>query len=213
MIGQGRTPDRLYMEVPLSAHEAREVATDAARIAKSLMPKLSGASAAGIEPLYGQGYIGIRWGREYVWYQNAGIGPFTMRSLAGKVIPMWIDDPTGKERQENPKAKTRTTASGKVQVLIFRKAAKQGQRRPDGKPASYPGAPGRIALREAAKPWTATGKVGGRIAQGNVGVRWRHPGLDRREFLEESLIRACQAHTVVPGALHATSEAWHGEAA
>lgn len=147
----------------------------------------------------------------YVWFQDHGISPFTMRSLAGKVIPMWINDPTGAERSKNPKAKTRTTASGVVQVLIFRKAARLGsqitKRKRDpktgrmvetSKPASYPGAPGRINRREMGAPHTTPGRLGGAIAPGNGGVRWRHPGIAPRLFLNHGVTMAAQRHGILP---------------
>lgn len=152
----------------------------------------------------------------YVWFQENGIKAFTMNNLQGKTIPMWIDDPTGQERGKNPKAKTRTTASGKTQVLIFRKAAVKGQRKtvtrrgPGGVtrqvdvPMSYPGAPGRIGVREASKPHTTPGKVAGAIARGNSGVRWRHPGLSPRFFLNNALTMAAQNAGILPIRIYVT---------
>ncbi len=184
------------------------MAEAAVRAARSHAPKLSGRSSDRLFPVHWEEHFGIGWRDDHVWFQNEGIRPFTMTKLAGKVIPMWVDDPSGKERKANPKAKTRTTASGKVQVLIFRRAAKKGERktvtrkvggvvREVSVPRSYPGAPGRIARREAARPWTQPGKVGGQIAQSNIGVRWRHPGLSRRGFLHHGLEAAAREHGVV----------------
>lgn len=204
--GQTRVPDRLYMTVPgISAHEARLMADDAVAICRRIMPKASGYSARRLESVYGEGWFGIHWLDGHVWIQNVGARAFTMKNLAGKTIPMWIDDPTGKERQKNPKAPRRTTESGKVQILIFRRAAKPGQRRPDGKPASWPGAPGRISQREVGHPWTRTGRVGGQIAPGNIGVRWRFPGLIGRGFLHEALARAAYEHGHEIGPIHTTT--------
>lgn len=137
----------------------------------------------------------------YVWFQEKGIKPFTMRRLAGKVIPMWIDDPTGSERRANPKAKTRITANGRHQVLIFRKAAKMGAKKDvairdaQGRilrhkrvPQSYPGAPGRIARTTFHETYgTHTGKIAKLVPRAHVGVRWRHPGIVGREFIEYSI--------------------------
>jgi hypothetical protein len=204
-------PDRLYVLVPhIDANESRRLARSAVAKARSLAPKLSGAGARGIDVYWGTGFFGLRWREPYVWYQNAGIRPFTMRSLAGKTIPMWIDDPTGQMSRDNPKAKTRMTVSGKRQVLIFRKAAHIGARKTkvtrdrQGRlivrdvPASHPGAPGRITYRQ----WTdyptgqSTGKIAG-IAQlrtrANIGVRWRHPGLSGRRFLEHAILLTAEA--------------------
>lgn len=132
-------------------------------------------------------------------------------TLTHNTIPMWINDPTGAERSKNPKAKTRTTASGVVQVLIFRKAARLGsqitKRKRDpktgrvvetSKPASYPGAPGRINRREMGAPHTTPGRLGGAIAPGNGGVRWRHPGIAPRLFLNHGVTMAAQQHGILP---------------
>lgn len=189
-------PDRLIMLVGgLSGPRARVLANVAVREARRVMPKLSGASASRLFPLYGSGYFGLGWQDSYVWFQEQGIRPFTMTSLAGKTIPMWVDDLDGSERQKNPKAKTRMTASGKVQVLIFRKAVQ-------------PGAPGRIARREAGPPRTTSGKVAGAIAKGNVGVKWRHPGLAPRLFLNHSVSFAAQQGGITPNRIYAADRTW-----
>lgn len=213
-------PDRMIMLVPgISGARARKIANEATFMARSLMPKMSGASASRMYPIYGKGYFGVAWKDSYVWFQDHGINPFTMKNLAGKTIPMWIDDPTGKERNANPKAKVRTTMSGKIQVLIFRKVAKPGQTRTkivrDKKtgslrnkqvPASYPGAAGRINKRQASKPFTTRGTQGGQIAKGNGGVRWRHPGLAPREFLNHSLTYSAQLNGILPIRVYAADD-------
>lgn len=185
------------------------------------MPKMSGQAMNRIFPLYGKGFFGIGFLDSYVWFQENGIRPFTMTSLAGKTIPMWINDPTGVERQRNPKARTRVTLSGKVQVLIFRKVAQIGATKTVKRrnkvtgtmeatqvPASYPGAPGRIAVRESASPHTTPGRVGGRIAPGNIGVKWRHPGLAPRKFLNNSLTLAAQWYGILPIRIYVADRNW-----
>ena len=206
-----RAPDRLIMNIDgLSANDAKWLALLAAGVARTHAPKLTGRSASRIIPIFGEGWFGIKWSDDYVWYQNSGVNPFVMRALAGKTIPLWIDDPTGEERRKNPKAQVRVTESGKTQVLIFRRAAKIGDRKQVIRrtggivqkiwvPKSYPGAPGRIALREAGVPFTPEGRVGGRIARGNVGLRWYFPGLSPRNFLQHGLIVACDRMGVIPG--------------
>lgn len=188
-------PDHLRMEIEgLDAEDARVMARVATQLGKRAAPKLSGKSSAELRPTWGAGWFGIQWESNYVWFQERGIKPFTMRSLAGKTIPMWVDDPDGSVAQENPRAETRTTKDGRRQTLIFRKAAPIGSRKTVVRngvhvevPRSYPGAPGRIAFRELPEPWTPPGKVAGAIAKGNVGVRWRHPGLTRRNFLRDAI--------------------------
>jgi hypothetical protein len=131
----------------------------------------------------------------YVWFQEQGIRAFTMWSLKGKVIPMWVDDPTGTEREKNPKAQTRVTLSGKTQVLIFRRA-------------TNPGAPGRIAKREAPQPWTTAGRRPGAIARGNVGVKWSHPGLAPRKFLNHAVGAAARWGGIEPERIYAADRTW-----
>jgi hypothetical protein len=214
-------PDRLIMLIPgLKGNRARNMANTAAREARRVMPKLTGRSASRLFPLYGTGYFGLGWQDSYVWFQEQGVRPFTMFALAGKTIPMWIDDPTGTEREKNPKARVRTTLSGKTQVLIFRRAAQPGQTRTvrrkaaDGTyeeytvPAHYPGAPGRIALREASRPWTTPGRTPGAVARGNVGIWWRHPGLAPRLFLNHAMTLAAEAGGIVPTRVYAADRSW-----
>lgn len=215
------SPDRLIMLVEgLNGPKARNLANAAVREARRVMPKLSGNSASRLSPVYGSGYFGIMWQDSYVWFQEHGIAPFTMFSLAGKTIPMWVDDPAGTEREKNPRAQTRTTLSGKVQVLIFRKAAMPGATKTTRKkvaggtfeertvPASYPGAPGRIGRRETSAPFTTPGRVAGAIARGNIGVRWRHPGLAPRRFLNHALSLAAQQGGINPERIYAADRTW-----
>ena len=206
-------PDRVVMLADgLNPNRARNIANEAVREARTKMPKMSGDSARRLQPIYGKGFFGIYFPDSVVWFQDHGIRPFTMNNLQGKTIPMWIDDPTGAERAKNPKAKTRTTASGKVQVLIFRKVAKRGTRvvrtRTDAKtgikrvvedrPGSYPGAPGRIGVRESGRPNTTSGRVAGAIGRGNGGVKWRHPGIAPRLFLNNAMTMAAQRNGILP---------------
>lgn len=218
-------PDRLVIVVPgMRPGQARRIALDAVRLARRRMPKLSGKGAKRLQPLYGKGFYGIFFGESYIWFQENGIRPFTMNQLAGKTIPMWVDDATGQERARNPKAKVRVTASGKTQVLIFRKAAQKGQRKTvkrknpvtgqietSSAPMSYPGAPGRIGRQEAGRPFTRSGKLGGQIAAGNVGVRWRHPGLAPRKFMNSSLTVASGMHGIVPTRVYVCDSRWRAK--
>lgn len=214
------TPDRMIMRVDkLSGPRARRMANDAVREARKLMPKMTGASARRLVPVYGQGYFGIMWPDAYVYFQERGIRPFTMFALAGKTIPMWVDDIGGRERQKNPRAKTRVTASGKQQTLIFRRAANLGQTKTvrtkvagqwqvSTTPMSYPGAPGRIGRREIGRPLTTPGKTGGQIAQENIGVRWRHPGLAPRKFLNRSMVLAAEHAGILPVRVYLADRGW-----
>lgn len=181
--------------------DTEELAEQAVYLARLRMPKVTGRTANSLQPIFGDGFFGIYFPDRQTWFLEQGTKPFTMNSLHG-TIPMWIDDPTGSERKANPKAKVRTTKDGRTQVLIFRRVAKKGTRKSvirktkDGRtlrvtvPASYPGAPGRIIRREANRPLTTAGRVAGQVARGNVGVRWRHPGIVARQFLNSAIAGA-----------------------
>lgn len=189
------TPDRFYVEVPgMTARQTQGLANQAARRARATAPKLSGRGARGIKPYWGNGFFGVSFADPYMGYQENGTRAFTMRNLAGKTIPMWLDDPTGKLHRDNPKAETRITANGRRQVKLFRKAAKIGARKTVTRrgqqvtvPQSYPGAPGRIAYREVTEYDSATGKIAKMHPRAHSGVRWRHPGLMGRHFMHLAL--------------------------
>lgn len=203
-------PSRLIMVVPdLDPLVAERLAFLSTKKARQLAPKLTNKLADGLVPLWSEDAFGIGWHADYTWYQEKGTKPFLMRSLEGKTVPMWIDDPTGDEQRNNPKAKTRVMAGGRVQVLIFRKVAERGQRklverRVGGRivqvdvPASYPGAPGRIQHRHT-QPIVPPGKIAGQIRQGNVGVRWRHPGLQGLGFIVDSIQEVAFKHGIYNG--------------
>lgn len=183
------------MGVPhLHEVDAALLASRALVLSRQYLPRVTGAAAATLRPIYGPGWFGVEWTHDSVWFMEMGTRPHTMRTLAGKTIPMWVNDPKGEERRKNPKAETRTTQDGREQTLIFRKAALPGTRRTQWRnvggtmvrtngPASYPGAPGRIAVNRSqgvirAGDINPQARNPGQIAQRNVGVRWRHPGLD-----------------------------------
>lgn len=198
------TPDRMIMVLEeLDEQSAGYLAINAVYAARQSMPRVTGATANRLKPISGEGFFGIYFPDAWTWYQERGTKPFTMRNLAGKTIPMWVSDEDGRIRAKNPKTKVRTTDDGRVQVLIFRKAARMGQRKVIRKKnpvtgaiettttvASYPGAPGRINRRTPGVPNTPAGRVGGQINVGNVGVRWRHPGLRAGQFLNSAIARS-----------------------
>jgi len=181
-----QTPDRILaiMEVPLGIAFAESLAHEAVEIAKADLPKISGRTANSLIPVFGETFWGIHFPLKTAGFLERGTNPFTMNSLAGKVIPMWVEDPDGEVAKENKNAKTRITLDGRKQTLIFRRAAKKGERKMvyrNGQwvsvPKSYPGAPGRINMREP----------NGRIGRGNGGVRWRHPGIEPRHYLNNAM--------------------------
>jgi hypothetical protein len=208
-LGAG-VPDRLIMKAPgLDREETRYLAIDAVYAARMTMPRVTGATANRLAPIHEEGWFGIYFPDAWTWFMEHGTAPRTMRSLAGKTIPMWVSDDTGQLRAKNPKIKVRSTLDGRTQVLIFRKAAPIGQRkmvrrrnRATGAMedvwtvASYPGAPGRISMRD-----------GGRIGTGNVGVRWRHPGLRSLQFLNAAIAGVAFRSDVPITAVYATDGA------
>lgn len=186
----------------LAPDDAERLARDALYRCRQRMPRVTGLTASRLAPIWGRRWFGVAFPRE-AWYMEAGTRPFTMRSLAGKTIPMWITDVDGSLRRDNPKAKVRSTEDGRTQVLIFRRAAKIGAKklvtRPSrfggapltySVPAAYPGAPGRINRRQPGMPWTPPGARGGAVAAGNTGVRWRHPGVRAMQNINSALAEA-----------------------
>jgi len=168
------TPVKMIAYVTgLDATQSRFYADLAVKEARSEMPKFWGARWR-LNAIWGRGYYGISWSDSYVWFQNKGISAFTMNSLKGKTIPMWVTDEDGSLRAKNPKIEQRTRDDGTQQVLIFRRA-------------SRPGAPGRISKRAP----------NGQIAKGNVGVKWRHPGLDPKNFLDHGVWKAASKGNLV----------------
>lgn len=145
---------------PFSSMLMAERAVAAARFA---MPR-GWSVKKRITPVYGEGYFGVAWQDAYLWYQERGIKAFTMRSLKGKTIPMWVRDFDGKLAAANPKIQRRREEDGSEKVLIFRKATNPGQR-------------GRIAKRDEK----------GRIQKGNIGVKWRHPGLEGGDWIYDAI--------------------------
>ncbi len=194
-------PDRLYMLAPeRTRSECHKMAMAAVALCVKDAPRLSGRATAGIKPYYGLAFFGVKWDRPYLWYQESGTAPHTMRNLAGKTIPMWIDDWTGDLARKNPKAKTRITANGRRQILIFRKVGKIGAKKrvadrdSEGRIVrwrsvnqSFPGAPGRVSNRQWSPPDGTTGRISLLISRPHVGVKWRHPGLVPREFMKNSI--------------------------
>jgi len=162
---------------------AARAADQAALLAREMAPKVSGRGALGLRPAFGEDWFGIFSRESYMQHVNNGTRPRVMTELAGKTIPMWLNDPDGSMTERIPLAKraqrTRTTADGRRQVLIFRKAAPIGSTRMVQRrgrmvmvPRHYPGAPGRRDVR--------TGRFGG--------VWWRHPGIHGRQFAEDALL-------------------------
>jgi hypothetical protein len=195
-------PSSMVMLVSgLGREDAIRLAEDARYRCRQRMPRVTGLTASRIEPIADRGWFGVAFPAE-AWFMERGTSPFTMRSLAGKTIPMWITDTDGSLRRSNPKARVRSTEDGRTQVLIFRRAAQMGsrkttsKRRADGStyryssPAAYPGAPGRINRRQPSAPWTPVGGRGGAVGAGNVGVRWRHPGVRAMQNINSALAEA-----------------------
>lgn len=198
----GNIPDRIYVLIEgLDETTAWHLAQRAVHLAQGYAPKLSGRSSHRLRVYYGPGFFGIQWLDPYMWFQEAGTRPRVMTNLAGKTIPMWIDDPTGSERAKNPRARTRVTFSGKTQILIFRKAAKVGERKSVKRkvagtyrmvdvPKSYPGAPGRIARRQFVTYPADTHS--GKVAVRNIGVRWFNPGIAGKGFMQHAIWTSAQ---------------------
>ena len=208
------SPRQAVLGVPgLSAEDAEDVAERAVALTRQYLPRATGAAAATVFPIFGPEWFGVEWQHDSIWFQELGTKPHTMRSLAGKTIPMWVKDRDFKLRTANPNIETRQREdTNETEVLIFRRVAKQGQRREEwkmidgslqmvSKPMSYPGAPGRIAvnrsrgiMREGDTMYGSSNP--GRIAKGNVGVRWRHPGLEAGRFVMNGVVDAAEEYNL-----------------
>jgi hypothetical protein len=199
-------PDRMVMLVDdLAEEETQVLASQAVDSARMRMPRVSGHMATTLQTLAGPGYFGIYFPDRRIWYMEHGTSPFTMNRLPrGKPIPMWVNDQDGSQAREIRRTskkppQTRTTLDGRRQVLIFRVVAPDRSRKlavRRGKltdvPRSYPGAPGRISARSQR----------GQIATGNVGVRWRHPGITARMFLNSAIAGVALDNGIEPVALY-----------
>ena len=113
-----RLANRMVMFVDVSEQDAHYLAINATEHARLTMPRVSGATARHMQPIWDQGYFGIYFPDPHTWYMEHGTKPFTMRSLANKTIPMWVSDLDGSIRAKDPKAKVRRTEDGRLQVLI-----------------------------------------------------------------------------------------------
>jgi hypothetical protein len=223
-MASGR-PDRMVMWLAdLDKRSAEHLAVSATFLAKQLMPRVTGATASRLQPVFDERYFGVYFPDPQTWFMERGTRPFTMRSLAGKTIPMWLTDADGSLRRTNPKAQVRVTEDGRTQVLVFRRAARIGARKMTQRrnrvtgqmeavnvPMSYPGAPGRINRRQPGSPWTPAGARGGQVATGNVGVRWRHPGVAPMQFINSALTQTAFDSGFVPQTIYAVDGAsWEG---
>lgn len=205
-------PDRIVMvfDENESLQTTQNLAESAVDYARAYMPRITGSLARSLLPIYGPNFWGIYFPDKRAWFLEQGTNPFTMNSLAGKTIPMWIDDPDGEQAKEiGRKAKTRITEDGRRQTLIFRKAAARGSRKWIRRrgvlvsvPRSYPGAPGRISNRGD----------GGRISSPNGGVRWRHPGIIGRGYLNQAMTDAASDYGVEPKELRLIDSATYSTA-
>lgn len=213
-IKTAEDPDRIVMLIDLDVFDTEQLAEAAVSIARSRMPRVTGYMASTLQPLAGPGYFGIYFPDRKVWFMEQGTRPHTMRNLPrDKPIPMWVEDADGSQAREIRKhskkpPQTRVTEDGRRQVLIFRRVAPNKSRKTimrDGQPVSvprsYPGAPGRISARRST----------GKIATGNVGVRWRHPGIAPRMFLNSALADIALANGIelVPVYLCDTTSFFH----
>jgi hypothetical protein len=207
MNSRSPRPDRMVMTLDdeYGIDLTENLADYAVEAAKRNMPKITGSLSMTLRPVFGPSHWGIYFPDKRAWYLEMGTNPFTMNSLAGKTIPMWVDDPDGSvAKKEGKKAKTRVTVDGRRQTQIFRRAANKGQRKTVVRrgvtrtvPMSYPGAPGRIGNRLSS----------GQIGSPNVGVRWRHPGISGRLYMNSAMEEASLAFGLRPGSVYLVDSA------
>lgn len=78
------------MRVSVPEPVTREIASDAARIAKEYMARRGWSQFAinSLMPVSAEGLVGVRTSVKYLHYQNQGTKPRVMWELEGKVIPL-----------------------------------------------------------------------------------------------------------------------------
>jgi hypothetical protein len=95
MNSRSPRPDRMVMTLDdeYGIDLTENLADYAVEAAKRNMPKITGSLSMTLRPVFGTSHWGIYFPDKRAWYLEMGTNPFTMNSLAGKTIPMWVDDP------------------------------------------------------------------------------------------------------------------------
>lgn len=78
------------MRVPVPRELAKEIATDATRLAREYAQaqQWSATSIQSFMPVFEEGKIGVRTPLRHLHYQNAGTKPFVMWWAEGRIIPL-----------------------------------------------------------------------------------------------------------------------------
>lgn len=132
------------MKVPIPQSLALKISNDAVRYAREEMRGFGWSDKAlqAIQPMPGEGVVGIKTSLKYLMYQERGIQPFLMWWVNGRTVPL---------------------------------ACKQGDG-PHFRRGSHVGEPGWVEIPHRGRVWRD--------------ARWRHPGLQPKNFMQKGLQRA-----------------------
>lgn len=131
-------------KVPIPQQLAMKISNDAVRYAREEMHGYGWSDKAlqAIQPMPGEGVVGIKTSLKYLMYQERGIQPFLMWWVQGRTVPM---------------------------------ACKQGDG-PHFRRGSHVGEPGWVEIPHRGRVWRD--------------ARWKHPGLQPKNFMQKGLQRA-----------------------
>lgn len=80
--------ERQPIVLPFPEYVTQKVAHDANRYAREWAVSQGWKGARHLHPYWTEGKAGIRSDKMYMIYQNRGFGPFLMKSLEGKIVPV-----------------------------------------------------------------------------------------------------------------------------
>lgn len=131
-------------KVPIPQQLALKISQDAVRYAREEMHGYgwSDKTLQALQPMPGEGVVGIKTSLKYLMYQERGIQPFLMWWVNGRTVPL---------------------------------ACKQGDG-PHFRRGSHVGEPGWVEIPHRGRVWRD--------------ARWRHPGLQPKNFMQKGLQRA-----------------------
>lgn len=131
-------------KVPIPSQLALKISQDAVRYAREEMQGYgwSDKTLQALQPMPGEGVVGIKTSLKYLMYQERGIQPFLMWWVNGRTVPL---------------------------------ACKQGDG-PHFRRGSHVGEPGWVEIPHRGRVWRD--------------ARWRHPGLQPKNFMQKGLQRA-----------------------
>ena len=76
------------MRIAIPADKARRISERATQFCRQDLQGRSWTSARSLEAMSGEGMVGIRTSARYLMYQEKGIGPFLMKWVEGRTLPL-----------------------------------------------------------------------------------------------------------------------------